>query len=112
MKFGEIKKAKEAFNLIGLFLIRETVRWNIETVIFRSFSKLFSESRSGLWRRRRQHRLRRFQRRQVRQISLSWTQCYKKFYNLNGTARFFAFSSIVEGTTEKMLKFIKPFKSI
>ncbi len=31
---------------------------------------------------------------------------------VNGTANFFAFSLIIEGTTEKVLKLIMPLKSI
>jgi hypothetical protein len=31
---------------------------------------------------------------------------------VNGTAHFFAFSLIIEGTTEKVLQFIMPLKSI
>jgi hypothetical protein len=32
--------------------------------------------------------------------------------DVNGIARFFAFSLIIEGTTEKVLQFIMPLKSI
>jgi hypothetical protein len=35
-----------------------------------------------------------------------------KLFWRNGTVRFFAFSLIIEGTTEKVLKFIMPLKSI
>ncbi len=37
-------------------------------------------------------------------------RCHLDFHN--GTAHFFAFSIIIEGTTEKVLQFIMPLKSI
>ncbi len=34
------------------------------------------------------------------------------FFHPNGTARFFAFSIIIEGSTEKVVQFIMPLKSM
>ncbi len=42
-----------------------------------------------------------------------WELNLKTFMvEINGTARFFAFSLIIEGTTEKVLQFTMPLKSI
>ncbi len=41
-----------------------------------------------------------------------WVLQAAEYIPFNGTAIFFAFSLIIEGTTEKVLQFIMPFESI